>query len=61
MIKGYALIDGKPVEADGAQCRVWAYADPTADEKAALISSYGIDEHTLASALGPRRTRPRGV
>jgi len=53
MIKGYALAEGKPVEAEGGQCRVWVYADPTPEEKAAIISTYGIDEHTLSSALDP--------
>ncbi len=53
MIKGFSLTDGKPAEAAIEQSAILLYADPTAEEKVQLSTKYGVDEHTLNSALDP--------
>jgi magnesium transporter len=44
---------GKLVENGSEACRVLVYLNPDEQERAHLVSEYGIDEHTLASALDP--------
>ena len=52
MLQHYALADGRVVRTDtGGTIRV--YAAPTADERAEILGSCGIDDHTLASVLDP--------
>ncbi|NLO90620.1 MAG: magnesium transporter CorA family protein [Elusimicrobia bacterium] len=53
MHKGYSLVDGKPAESAEADSPIELYSNPTPEEKAALVSRYGLDEHTLNSALDP--------
>jgi magnesium transporter len=52
MLQRYLLENGRVVRADsGGTIRV--YADPTDDERAEILASCGIDDHTLASTLDP--------
>lgn len=52
MYKYYELIDGRVTHCPGdEEGRIAIYSDPTAEEKRFLIEEYGIDEHTLNSAL----------
>ena len=52
MYKYYELIDGRVTHCPGDEGgRIAIYSDPTAEEKRFLIEEYGIDEHTLNSAL----------
>ncbi len=53
MLKSYQLTGKKLQEADEKNSQVFVYTNPTQDEQKFLISSYQIDEHTLASALDP--------
>jgi len=53
MRKGYSLTDGKPVETPEADSAIELYSNPTPEEKAELVARYGLDEHTLNSALDP--------
>lgn len=53
MLKTYAIKDKKLQETDNKSAQVYVYTNPTADEQRFLVSSYQIDEHTLASALDP--------
>ncbi len=52
MVRNYELIEGRvtlcPHDTEG---RIAIYSDPTDEEKLFLIEEYGIDEHTLNSAL----------
>ena len=52
MLKCYELKDGRvQLCPEGVSGVIRVYSAPTEAEKAMLISKYGIDEHTLASAL----------
>ena len=52
MLKCYELKDGRvQLCPEGTTGTIRVYSAPTEAEKALLISEYGIDEHTLASAL----------
>jgi magnesium transporter len=53
MVKGYRIIEGKLVETTNGDAQVLMYVNPDDKEKAFLINSYLIDEHTLNSALDP--------
>jgi len=53
MLKTYAIIDKKLQEAEKTSAQVYVYTNPTSDEQRFLVTSYQIDEHTLASALDP--------
>ncbi len=52
MLKNYELLEGRVTQC-GADVsgRIAVYSDPTDEEKTFLIEEYGIDEHTLNSAL----------
>jgi magnesium transporter len=49
MRQDYAITDGRLVQAMDGPIRV--YTAPTSDEKAEVVASCGIDEHTLSSML----------
>lgn len=52
MYKYYELIDGRVTPCSGTEeGKIAIYSDPTSEEKRFLIEEYGIDEHTLNSAL----------
>jgi len=52
MYKYYELIDGRVTPCAGdEEGKIAIYSDPTPEEKQFLIEEYGIDEHTLNSAL----------
>lgn len=52
MHKFYELIDGRvTLCASEEEGKIAIYSDPSAEEKQFLIEEYGIDEHTLNSAL----------
>ncbi|MEK7474077.1 MAG: magnesium transporter CorA family protein [Candidatus Coatesbacteria bacterium] len=53
MLSYYALKDNRVVEDGPGAAHVIVVVDPDADEKKMLIATYGIDEHTLNSALDP--------
>lgn len=52
MFKNYELIEGRVTLCSGnTEGRIVVYSAPTEEEKNFLIEEYGIDEHTLNSAL----------
>lgn len=51
MRQDFSISEGRVVEAPGGAIRV--YTAPTPEEKAELLASCGIDEHTLGSMLDP--------
>lgn len=51
MRQDYSIADGRVVENTGGPIRV--YTSPMADERAELIRTCGIDDHTLSSMLDP--------
>ncbi len=51
MHQEFTVADGRVVESAGGPIR--AYTAPTPEEKAELLASCGIDEHTLGSMLDP--------
>lgn len=53
MLKQYQIVNGKVVEAEAAAARIDVFINPDEEEKKQLLGAYGIDEHTLNSALDP--------
>jgi magnesium transporter len=53
MQKSYQLQDGKLIESKAETAQVFVYANPDDSEKAFLINTLLIDEHTLNSSLDP--------
>ncbi|WP_027358278.1 magnesium transporter CorA family protein [Desulforegula conservatrix] len=53
MSQFYNIIGNKIVPAQSDDSTISIYINPTNEEKAALIESHGIDEHTLNSAIDP--------
>jgi magnesium transporter len=53
MEKTCQIVDGRIVEAPGADCPILTFVRPDEAERRRLIEQYQIDEHTLASALDP--------
>ncbi|MBI5240108.1 MAG: magnesium transporter CorA family protein [Elusimicrobia bacterium] len=53
MLKGHEILDGKVVLAERKPAPVLVFAAPDDEEKKRLQTEFGIDEHTLASALDP--------
>lgn len=53
MLKKYHILDGKLVENGEQESPIQVYINPDKDEKAFLINTLQIDEHTLNSALDP--------
>jgi magnesium transporter len=53
MLRQYKIAEGKLIECPEGPGSVLVYIAPEKCEKAALIDSYKIDEHTLNSALDP--------
>src|SRR5512133_1383150 len=53
MLKKYWLKQGKLVDEGEADAPVWVYVDPTDAERRQLVDEFGLDEHTLVSALDP--------
>lgn len=52
MYRNYELIDGRVTLCQGTNTGIiTVFSDPTDEEKLLLIEEYGIDEHTLNSAL----------
>ena len=52
MLKNYELLEGRVTPCPGEESgRIAVYSAPTDEEKSFLIEEYGIDEHTLNSAL----------
>jgi magnesium transporter len=53
MIKRFEIADGALVPAESENAAVHLYVNPEAGERDALRTRWGLDEHTLASALDP--------
>lgn len=53
MIKRYKLDNGQLVQTEAETPLVWLLIDPNEDEKQWVVSSFGLDEHNLASAFDP--------
>ena len=53
MIRHYRIQDNRVVEDSSESPPILVVVDPTEDEKRVLISSFGLDEHTLNSSLDP--------
>jgi len=53
MLKKYHILDGKLVENGVEESPIQVYINPDKDEKAFLVNTLQIDEHTLNSALDP--------
>lgn len=53
MRQDFTIEEGRIREADGTGAMIRVYSAPTPDERAELMQSCGIDEHTLSSALDP--------
>jgi magnesium transporter len=53
MPKYLHIVGGRLVECGPEEGTVQVYVSPTPEERADLVARYGIDEHTLASALDP--------
>jgi magnesium transporter len=53
MLKKYWLNQGKVVDTGEGPAPVWVYVDPDEAEKRQLVDQFGLDEHTLVSALDP--------
>lgn len=51
MVNTYEIIEGRVTPCDDESARIAIYSSPTGEEKTFLIQEYGIDEHTLNSAL----------
>jgi magnesium transporter len=51
MVNTYEIIEGRVTPCDDESARISIYSSPTGEEKTFLIQEYGIDEHTLNSAL----------
>lgn len=49
----YRISDNRITPAEESEASIFIYIHPTPEEKAALIETYGLDEHTLNSALDP--------
>jgi len=49
----YRLDGGKASECDAADAKIVLYNEPTAEDETELMEQYGIDQHTLLSALDP--------
>lgn len=53
MLRRFQLAEGTLVPTDAADASVWLYVAPEAAEREVLRAEYGLDEHTLMSALDP--------
>ncbi|HOW88820.1 MAG TPA: magnesium transporter CorA family protein, partial [Elusimicrobiales bacterium] len=53
MIKRYKLENGQLVQTGEDAPLVWLLIDPTEEEKKWVVSSFGLDEHNMASAFDP--------
>jgi magnesium transporter len=53
MLKKYWLHQGKVVDSGEDPAPIWVYCDPDEAERRQLIDEFGLDEHTLVSALDP--------
>jgi magnesium transporter len=53
MLKQYWLQQGKVVDHGEGPAPVWVFVDPDESERRQLIDEFGLDEHTLVSALDP--------
>lgn len=53
MLKKYWLKQGKLVDNGDEPAPVWVYVDPDESEPRQLVDEFGLDEHTLVSALDP--------
>ncbi|MGC4070464.1 MAG: magnesium transporter CorA family protein [Polyangiaceae bacterium] len=53
MLEKYWLNQGKVVDTGEGPAPVWVYVDPNEAEKRQLVDEFGLDEHTLVSALDP--------
>jgi len=51
--RDFAIVRGHLVETAPGEAMVTVYSDPSASEQRALVEVFGIDDHTLASALDP--------
>ncbi len=53
MLQYYTIVNNKITKSDSLNSSIIAYINPTDEERKDLIETYGIDEHTLNSALDP--------
>ena len=53
MLKRYELLRNTLVESTSAESQILVFINPDASEKSMLLTGFGIDEHTLLSALDP--------
>ncbi len=53
MIKRYKLENAQLVQTEEKNPLVWLLIDPTEEEKKWVVSSFGLDEHNMASAFDP--------
>ncbi|MEO0109056.1 MAG: CorA family divalent cation transporter, partial [candidate division WOR-3 bacterium] len=53
MQKTCEILEGRVVETTKAECPISVYVKPDSDERRTLVEVYGLDEHTLNSALDP--------
>ena len=53
MKKSYEIVDGKVVATERTPAPVLVFVAPDDEEKKRLQTEFGVDEHTLASALDP--------
>jgi magnesium transporter len=53
MLKTYAFVEGKLVSATFEAAQVFVYSDPDEAQRAYLVNSLLIDEHTLHSSFDP--------
>ncbi|MFA5031542.1 MAG: magnesium transporter CorA family protein [bacterium] len=53
MLKKYRLVENKITEATDENSTILLFTDPDENDRKHLVENYGLDEHTLNSALDP--------
>ncbi|MBI5242570.1 MAG: magnesium transporter CorA family protein [Elusimicrobia bacterium] len=52
-MSAFEIVDGKLAEGKPESAPVWVFSNPDDAEKARLVADFGLDAHTLSSALDP--------
>ena len=53
MVRNYQIVNNKVTESDGDNSPILLFINPDDKERRVLIDQFGVDEHTLNSALDP--------
>ena len=53
MLQKYDFQNGALIESNSDSSKVWVYVNPDAEENELIADTYGIDKHTVESALDP--------